>query len=191
MVVLNPDILPDIRMSVDEYLSAQLPEGFRYELVDGVIEVSPVPDVPHDVVVERVHSKFAAYKGIHPEIVAHVTQKAAVTLVNKRTTREPDFAVYGPLDMGDWRGKSWQKMAPLLVMEVVSIGQEGRDYEDKRIDYWEARVSEYWIADPKRHTLTVLTRGTTDWIERLYEAGEIFKPAQFPGLEIKVSELFA
>lgn len=54
----------------------------------------------------------------------------------------------------------------MLVVEVISPGQEGRDYDDKRRDYWDAGVGEYWIADPVRKTLTVLTRNRVDWASK-------------------------
>jgi len=43
-----------------------------------------------------------------------------------------------------------------LVMEVVSPDDPQRDYIGKRRDYAAAGVSEYWIVDPMKKTITVL-----------------------------------
>ncbi len=190
VAVLSHEILPEIRMTVDEYLRADLPEGYRYELVEGVVEVSPVPEIPHDSVLDNLHLHFSLYRRQRPDIVAHVTQRSAVALPDRQTAREPDFAVYGPKDMADKKGKSWKDVTPLLVVEVVSLGQAHRDYHEKRRDYWDAGVGEYWIADPERRTLTVLTRGEAGWIEACFTDAQTYSPKQFPGLQLRVGDLF-
>ncbi len=43
-----------------------------------------------------------------------------------------------------------------LVMEVVSDDDRQRDLVDKRADYEEAGIPEYWIVDPRTKTITVL-----------------------------------
>lgn len=48
--------------------------------------------------------------------------------------------------------------APLLVIEAVSPGEEnrGRDYTDKREQYRDRGIPEYWLLDPDRQIVTVL-----------------------------------
>ena len=190
MVVLTPQALPDIRMTVDEYLAADLPEGYRYELVEGVVQMAPIPGLPHDSVVDRLNYVLTLYRVKRPDLIAHISQRFAVTLLDRQTAREPDFGVYGPGDLGDKKGKTWKAVTPILVVEVVSVGQEDRDYEEKRRDYWDAGVGEYWIADPVTKLLTVLTRGQSDWVEAKFEQNQSYRPKLLPGLEIKVEELF-
>lgn len=189
VAVLSHQALSEIRMTVDEYLGADLPEGHRYELVEGVVEATPVPGIPHDVVIERLNRLLVLYAEKHPDLVAHITQRSAVTLVERETAREPDFAVYGPDDMAEKAGKTWKDVTPVMIVEVVSPGQERRDYEQKRRDYWDAGVPEYWIADPGRKTLTVLERGPTGWSESEYGASDTYHPDRFPELEIPVDQI--
>lgn len=75
-------------------------------------------------------------------------------------------------------------------MEVVSPGLEERDYEDKRVDYWDAGVGEYWIADPQRRCLTDLTRAGGAWRERVFQSTDTYRPEAMPGLEIPVGRPF-
>ena len=53
---------------------------------------------------------------------------------------------------------------PLLVVEVVSPGQETRDYRYKRSEYAARGIAEYWIVDPIKQQITIL-----EWIEGFYE----------------------
>ena len=43
-----------------------------------------------------------------------------------------------------------------LVIEVVSPDDPDRDLVEKRVDYAEAGIPEYWIVDPRNETITVL-----------------------------------
>lgn len=56
------------------------------------------------------------------------------------------------------------EIPPLLVVEVVSLGQENRDYRYKRSEYAARGIAEYWIAGPMQQKLTVL-----EWVEGFYE----------------------
>ena len=53
---------------------------------------------------------------------------------------------------------------PLLVVEVVSPGQEARDYRYKRSEYAARGIAEYWIVDPIKQQITIL-----EWVEGFYE----------------------
>ena len=189
VAILSTSALPEIRMTVDEYFDAVLPEGSRYELVEGVVEMTPIPGVPHDVVVQRLHRLLVLYSERRPDVVAYITQRCAVTLPDRQTAREPDFAVYGPDDRPDAHGKTWKDAKPILIVEVVSPGQEQRDYDDKRRDYWDAGIPEYWIADPQKATLTVMTRAPAEWRESVFESSAVYRPNRFPELEIPVESI--
>ena len=190
VAILNAEILSHVRMTIDEYLSADLPEGFRYELVKGVVEMSPIPDIPHDRVVNKLNRWLVLYAEQRPDVVGYLSQRFAVAVSTRETAREPDFGVYRPADSPLQPGRKWRDVVPMLVIEVVSLGQEPRDYKDKRQDYWDAGVGEYWIADPQRKTLTVLARHRLDWAEQVFAASDTYQPAILPGLEILVDALF-
>jgi len=190
VAILNPDILSDVRLSIDEYLSADFPEGYRYELVGGVVMMSPIPDPSHDLVVVALNAQFVLYNARQPGVIAHISQRFAVVIPSRGTAREPDLGLYSPEESPGRSGRTWRNATPMLVVEVISPGQENRDYDDKRRDYWDAGVGEYWIADPQRKTLTVLTRQRAEWAEQVFAAGATYQPALLPGLDVVVDELF-
>jgi Uma2 family endonuclease len=82
--------------------------------------------------------------------------------------------------------------SPVLVVEVVSPGQlnQDRDYRYKRSEYAAQRIPEYWIVDPSKALVTVLTLvdGLYEGVE--YRQGEpIFSPT-LPTLQLIAEGIF-
>jgi len=53
-------------MTLEEFLDADVEEGYRYELARGVLEVNQVPNDPHRDVVCNVYRGVARYDERHP-----------------------------------------------------------------------------------------------------------------------------
>jgi Uma2 family endonuclease len=192
VVILSEKALPLLRMSVDEYLGSRLPEGQRYELVDGEVRMSPAPNYPHSRIVDYLSIEvLGEYRRKHRERVEHISTRAGVVVPDEETVREPDIAVYAQRRGTRRDSRAWKEEIPLLVIEIVSEGQSRRDYEEKRPDYWKAGVGEYWIVDPLRRSVTVLTRGPQDWIEHTASAHHRFESVILPGLAVDPTSLLA
>ena len=73
--------------------------------------------------------------------------------------REPDLLVLR--DRADPRYQDRYWLGADLVAEIVSPDRPERDLVDKRADYAEAGIPEYWIVDPRHDTITVLTLTAT------------------------------
>ena len=83
-----------------------------------------------------------------------------------------------------------------LVIEVVSEGyrDQKRDLEEKRVEYAQASIPEYWIVDPETETITVLTlpAGTTVYTEHgVFKPGETATSVLLPDFNIDVTACFA
>ena len=80
------------------------------------------------------------------------------------------------------------------MMEVVSDSpaDRQRDYEQKLVDYAEAKVSEYWIIDPERQAV-VVHRLTGDQysVHGEYGRGQVAISALLAGFGVDVGSLFA
>lgn len=192
MVVLSPKALPNIRLSVDEYLEADLPDGNRYELVNGIVEMPPAPDMGHEDARNTLYEELYEYKRANPGAFTKIIQQATVPIPGKASAREPDIAVYAkwPRNPRARGRKAWKEVVPLLVAEVVSPDQASRDYRDKREDYWLAGIGEYWIVDIQAERVTVLTRGKRDWNERVSRAGRTARSTVLPDFSIAIDRLF-
>jgi Uma2 family endonuclease len=82
---------------------------------------------------------------------------------------------------------------PDLVVEVASPSTRKRDRTLKLEAYREAGIPEYWRADPRTRTVTVLVlnEDRSRYVELgAFGRGETTRSAVLPGLEIPVDSLF-
>ena len=78
-----------------------------------------------------------------------------------------------------------------LVVEVVSPDDPARDLVDKRTDYAEAGIPEYWIVDPRDETIRVLTlRGGAYAEHGVYARGGSAPSPLLTGFAAAVSAVF-
>jgi Uma2 family endonuclease len=79
-----------------------------------------------------------------------------------------------------------------LVIEVVSPGGESRDYYDKRSEYADAKIPEYWIVDPSKHELLVLRFADGEYIVRgILRPGQIAESSILNGFSLDIGQCFA
>lgn len=80
-----------------------------------------------------------------------------------------------------------------LVVEVVSSDKRShvRDYREKRLDYANAGISEYWIVDPKKVQITVLKLVRNRYVEHgIFKKGASATSALLDGFSVDVSAVF-
>ena len=78
------------------------------------------------------------------------------------------------------------------MVEVVSHGDARRDTVDKRADYTEAAILEYWIVDPHDETVTVLTLADGEYEEHgVFRSGDSASCVCLPGLSVAVRDILA
>jgi Uma2 family endonuclease len=76
-----------------------------------------------------------------------------------------------------------------IAVEFVSAGRRNarRDYVDKRREYMEAGIAEYWIFDRFRRTLTVIRKGRKK--ELVVPENKTYQPPLLPGFELLVGQI--
>jgi len=127
-----------------EDMWALLPDdGNRYEVIDGVLYVTPSPGNPHQDAVAALLVPLRAFLGRCP--VGWVRVAPADVRFGPKRGVQPDVYV-APLVNGR-RPHVWQEITHLLlVAEVLSPGTASRDRGVKRRVYQEV-ADEYWIVD--------------------------------------------
>lgn len=134
--------LPMPRLTID--MLDEFPEdGTRYELLEGMLLVTPAPSFAHQVVATRVATALTtAVHGSGAVVVA-----VGAIQRGKHTQLQPDVLVCPPgvrptLNWRDIRG--WW-----LAVEVLSPSSRLYDREVKRGAYLALGVEEYWIVNPE------------------------------------------
>ena len=122
------------------------------EFTDGHLDVLPMPTTQHQAVLKSLFLAFHAFVGARGGAVFFAPLRLRI---RPGKFREPDLLVLLNADDPRRRDDFW--LGADLVVEVVSPGDARRDTVDKRIDYAEAAIAEYWIVDPRDETVTVLT----------------------------------
>lgn len=162
-------------------------EGWRYELINGVLIVSAPPLRKERDPNEELGYMLRYYKEHHPQgssLDATVPEEEVRTGSNRRRV---DRAVWAGL--GRLPGKH---EVPTVIGEFVSRGKANRkrDYETKRAEYKKAGVKQYWIFDHFQRTMTVIIFGKRDEV-RVLKENDVYRTSLLPGFELPLARLFA
>ncbi len=176
------------RMTLEEFLEADVVEGYRYELGRGVLEVNEVADDPHFQVVSNLYDAAARYRREHPGVILRYGggNELQFLIPGLASGRNPDLGVVLCGAPKDWRGRR----KPALAAEVVSRGSVERDYVTKREEYLAYGLDEYWIVDPLERKVTVLTRRGDVWSEAVYRGDQAIVSLVLPRFATTVAELW-
>ena len=174
----------------DDYL--RLPDdGQRYEIIHGVLYVSPAPRFIHQVAVTRLAfflSQFVVSRHLGTVLVAPLD----VLLPGVAEPVQPDVLVLKNENLPDSVEALNFQGVPDFVAEVLSPSSKRLDRQVKLRAYEEAGVPEYWIVDPQLQVVVVHRLGKTGGYQkaRRFEANEVACSTVFDGFALKVSDLF-
>ena len=169
---------------------------FRVELVDGRLDYLPMPRDRHAAIVQYLNRALDRYLLAEVPGAALRGQHVRVRIRPGRS-REPDLVVL--LDGNDPRRGPEEWAGADLCVEVVSPDDPDRDYAEKRADYAEAGVREYWIVDPRPRTtddprgrsIRVLTLdggpGSGTYREAVFEDGDTATGPLLAGFAVDVT----
>lgn len=139
-------LLPHGRPLTRDDLDALPDDGHRYELIDGVLVVTPAPSPAHQDVVFRLARVLD--EACPPELKVFLAP-FEVTLALDRVL-QPDVLVARRDEVTE-RGVS---TAPVLAVEILSPSTRRFDLITKRDVYQDAGTPSYWVVDPIDLTLT-------------------------------------
>src|SRR5262245_56169442 len=175
------------RWTEDEYLRLEEMRGdhIRIELVDGRLEVLPVPTRLHQAILIYLLVKLKDFAAKHSPGEVSIAG-LRVRLANGRF-REPDVVYLKQENCSRSHNEFWAGAD--LAMEIVSGSYDDRkrDYEEKVKDYAEAGIPEYWIVDPDEKRIRVLTlKGEAYQVHGDFGPGSEASSVLLPGFKVSV-----
>jgi Uma2 family endonuclease len=189
----NVQIGPDDdgrRMTLAEFDHVTVEDGFRYELGEGVIQVSEVPGPEHLAQVEELREQLYAYKRSHRGVIYAIASAndAKLLVPSFESERHPDLSVYFSRPPAE---NVWSLWIPKIVIEVVSKRSTQRDYEQKPGEYLDFGVSEYWIVDSIEGKFTVNTRWRGQWKPQVVKPPSRYSTPLLTGFSLNIKRIFA
>ena len=141
-------------LSWDEFIGADFEEGYRYEMIEGRVFVSPPPNSLHEDCVEWLKRLLDAYAAGRPDVLRSIRTRACVFLpdaaVEEVSAPEPDLACYAEFAARFGPPVDWRDYSPILVVEVISPDTADKDLVRNRRLYLQVpSIQEYWILDPR------------------------------------------
>ena len=156
------------------------------EFTDGYVQDLPMPTSSHQAMLALLYRLFHAWLGPRGGVVLF---SALRLRVREGKFREPDLLVLRDSSDPRYQDRYW--LGADLVVEVVSPDRPERDLVDKREDYAEAGIAEYWIVDPRDELITVLALRREGYVEDgVYAPGSVATSPLLDGFGISVGEIF-
>lgn len=156
------------------------------ELSDGYVEVLPMPTHEHQTIVRFL--VFALFGFLQPR-GGNVLFAPLRLRLRQGKFREPDLLAV--CNARDARVQNRYWTGADLVVEVVSPDAPERDLVEKRREYADAKISEYWIVDPRDRTILVLTLVDGDYREYgHFLPGERATSALLPEFMVATDDVF-
>lgn len=181
-------------LTLDEFEEADYEPGYRYELIHGVLVVTPPPLEEERDSNEELGYWLRSYQQSHPQgtslDLTLPEQNGRTTLQNRRCDR----VIWAGLGRRPCsRGPAARRDVPTIVVEFTSsrAADRRRDYEEKKTEYRDIGVREYWIVDRFRRLLTVYHRRGARWAKRAVGEAETYRTPILPGFELPLAKLLA
>lgn len=147
MTMTNPIAIPHGRPFTVDDLAVMPDDGNRYELIDGMLVVTPIPDLRHQKALVKIAIALEKHCVVGFEVLLGPFAVRPSTTLELR----PDALVARSEDLTE----ELLPVAPVLVVEVLSPSSVINDLNNKKAAYERMGVPSYWVVDPQAPSITV------------------------------------
>lgn len=178
----------EIVLTYEDYL--RLPDdGRRYEILEGVLHVTPSPTTIHQRILRKLLSVLDVFVSENNRGEVFVAPLDIV--FSNVSVVQPDL-IYVSEARRDIITDKNIAGAPDLVVEIASPSTAGVDKVTKAQVYARYGVPYFWVVDPQQKTLEEyrLERGIY-MLMRCWEEHGVFTPELFPGLKVNLKEIWS
>jgi len=175
--------------SEEDYLALTRDTNHFVEFIDGKVEVLEMPTLTHQLIVaflSRLIFDFVSSNDLGIAVFGPLRVR-----LRPRLIREPDVMVMLKENSSRAGEEFWEGAD--VAVEVVSKDDKSRrrDLKEKREDYAQAGVREYWIVDPQEQQITILKlAGKSYKIHGQWTGKETASSSLLKGFEVQVNKVF-
>jgi Uma2 family endonuclease len=172
---------------------ARLPnDGWKYEVIEGVLYMTPSPNTKHQRVIVRILLKMGAYVAQNGLGEVFASPLDVILPNNLGTPVQPDIFFIRKERLGMVKDRQIEG-APDLVVEVLSPSNWVDDRRVKFAAYAQSSIAEYWIVDPTQDTVEVFVLSATESYDLLdrFEVGDVVHSQMVAGFSLPVDEIFS
>jgi Uma2 family endonuclease len=142
-------------MTIDDYAALPDDDLWRDELAGGLLVREPRPGARHG----RVQTRLARYLDVWADenrLGAVFVESGFVLSDSPPTVRGPDASFVAGHRLPQAGDHPYPRLAPDLVVEVISPAERPAALRQKVADYLAAGVRLVWLVDPQRRSVTIL-----------------------------------
>ena len=161
-------------------------DEYCYELVNGVVIVNPIPQEAESDPNDELAFLLRKYKNDHLQGLALDKTMPERYVHTESGRRRADRVIWAGLG----RLPDPNVDPPTIAVEFVSESKRDRkrDYEEKRLEYRQAGVKEYWVIDRFERIMTVYY---FDGKEQVVVESDEYRTNLLPGFEPPLARLLA
>lgn len=189
-------VVTNRRLTLDQYINHEDGTGRRYEIRDGVL-VEMGTESALNLSIAFVLGMTLASLGIPGYLIG--SKHRIVVSSTQVSVREPDLLVHSEASYAAVSKKKeslleYDDPLPLLLVEIVSPGDEEsrnyqRNYREKPLEYAERGIPEFWIVDPVRAWVWVLTLQGNSYQKIEFRGSDLIISAALPKLKLTAEQV--
>ena len=173
--------------TIDDYLAIDARTNHLIEYSKGRIEILKMPSIYHQTIAKILYRLLDAY--IFGRNLGEVFFAPTKVRLWEGKIREPDVFFVSHENYAK-RTKQWFEAIDLAI-EIVSPDDPSRDLHDKRLEYEQAGIAEYWIVDPRTSEVTVLALVDKQYTHHgTFGIEDVATSILLPDFSVQVSKLF-
>ncbi len=139
-----------LKVTNEEYIQLE-DDGFRYDMIEGVLHLAPSPFSPHNADLFEFSRLVGNY--LFDTQIGIIIPEVDVHLPDGGDVLRPDVSIV--LKENKHIIKNWIFGTPDIVCEVLSESTKKKDLNEKADRYLTNGVKEYWIIEPTEKWMEV------------------------------------
>ena len=177
---------PRIKFTINDYMS--MPDGKRYQLLDGELIVAPSPTSKHQSISGQLYLTITRF--VTQSQLGRVWYAPLDVILSDHDVVQPDILFISNARANIVTEANIQG-APDLVVEILSPATAQNDREYKRTLYSRHGVRECWLVDPEEDMVELWTESEAGLVRAAaYQRGDTLASLLLEDLNIPLETIF-